>query len=383
MTPELAAVALHRLPGHSAHDKHALVHQLGGLDRLAGADDRTLIAAGFPAGDVVAWRALAASECAADTDWAKASDCHLLSCEHPAYPRGLSALDDAPLVLWARGDLDLLAPPKIAVVGSRNPSRGGEENARSFAADLAVRGLVVVSGLAAGIDAAAHRGALDAGGMTLAVVGTGADRVYPAANRALAHDIAQQGVLISEFPLGTAPRPHHFPRRNRLISAVSLGVLVVEAAVRSGSLITARQAGEQGRSVMAIPGSIHNPMARGCHRLIREGAKLVECSADVLEDIGPALAASSGHLTPGADAERVTSNADAEPAGTALPDAHRHLLHCLGHDTLSVDTLVTRTGDSVANVSSMLLLLELGGHVCREKDGRFSRQNAAVGTIDA
>ncbi|MEM7379197.1 MAG: DNA-processing protein DprA [Pseudomonadota bacterium] len=381
MTPELAAVALHRLPGQSARDKHTLLRQLGGLDRLAGADDRTLVTAGLSAGDVGAWRAIATSDCAADSDWAAALDCHLVTLEHPAYPRGLATLDDAPLVLWARGDLDLLAPPKIAIVGSRNPSRGGEENARTFAADLAGRGLVVVSGLAAGIDAAAHRGALDAGGMTLAVVGTGADRIYPSANRALAHDIAEQGVLISEFPLGTAPRPHHFPRRNRLISAVSLGVLVVEAAVRSGSLITARQAGDQGRSVMAIPGSIHNPMARGCHQLIREGATLVERSVDVLEDIGPAMATDVGRPAPARPADTAGDGAEAACAG--LPEAHRHLLESLGHDTLSVDALVARTGDSVANVSSMLLLLELGGQVCREKDGRFSRQNAPVGTIDA
>jgi len=202
------------------------------------------------------------------------------------------------------------------------------------------------------------------------VIGTGADRVYPAANRTLAHQIAEGGLLISEFPLGTAPHPSHFPQRNRLISALSTGVLVVEAAVRSGSLITARLAGEQGRSVMAIPGSIHNPMARGCHRLIRDGAKLVETTDDVLEEIGGVLGSRAAPLqTGGVEAPEPSPNCD---DSNALPPSHASLLAHLGHDPVSVDQLVERSGEPVAHVSSVLLMLELSGKVVREADGRFS-----------
>lgn len=371
MSPLLAALALQRVPGIGRRAQHHTLTALGGLTALCAADDRQLLATGLNREAVSAFRAQLDAGSPDDIAWLEADSHHILHLDDPRYPAPLCALDDAPLTLWAVGDLDLLSPPAIAMVGSRNPTAGGTETAHAFATDLAARGLVVASGLAAGIDAAAHRGALAAQGMTIAVIGTGADRVYPAANRELAHEIARDGLLLSEFALGTAPHPSHFPQRNRLISALSAGVLVVEAAVRSGSLITARLAGEQGRAVMAIPGSIHNPMARGCHRLIRDGAKLVESTNDVLEEIGGQLA--PAETAPQADPHR---RADTESSATEsgeLPAAHRALLTCVGHDPVSVDQLVERSGEPVGHVSSVLLMLELSGHLNRDADGRFSR----------
>ncbi|MEM6987227.1 MAG: DNA-processing protein DprA [Pseudomonadota bacterium] len=386
MTPELAALALHSTPDLSKADKYQFVDRVGGLAKLASARDAELAQAGMNAATRAIWRTNADSGFPDDLEWTAAHHHTLLTLDHPAYPEAFRALADAPIVLWAIGDLDLLAPAKIALVGSRNPTRTGEESARAFAATLAQHGLGVVSGLASGIDTAAHRGALDVDGMTVAVIGTGADRVYPATNRALAHEIAEKGLVLSEFPLGSPPRQHHFPQRNRLISALSTGVLVVEATVRSGSLITARLAGEQGRAVMAIPGSIHNPMARGCHRLIREGARLVESCDDVLEEIGPMLATHTEVSEDQTSASKASTHDEAIPeqdSAAEMPRAHRALLDCLDYDPLGVDELVERSGEPIEHVSSMLLLLELGGHIKREKDGRFSRRTATSGTIDA
>uniref|UniRef100_UPI002AFE9608 DNA-processing protein DprA n=1 Tax=Castellaniella sp. TaxID=1955812 RepID=UPI002AFE9608 len=221
-------------------------------------------------------------------DWLRADGHHLLTLADPHYPRALYALADPPPILYAHGRLDILNRPMLAIVGARHATADGERNAHAFARHLALQGWCVVSGLASGIDGAAHAGALDAGeagGGTLAVLGTGIDRVYPPAHHALAHRIATHGLLLSEFPLGTPGLPFHFPQRNRLVAALSQGVLVVEAAARSGSLITARLAGELGREVFAIPGSIHSPLSRGCHALIRQGAKLVESGQDIVEEL--------------------------------------------------------------------------------------------------
>ena len=225
----------------------------------------------------------------ADMRWLEQTRNFLLRITDPGYPALLRELPSPPSALFLHGDPDLLGLPQLAIVGSRNPSTGGRRTAGEFAGFLAASGLIVASGLATGIDAAAHRGALDADGLTLAVTGTGLDRVYPARNRALAHDIAMNGLLVSEFPCGTPPLPGNFPRRNRILAGLSLGTLVVEAATQSGSLITARLAAEAGREVFAIPGSIHNPLARGCHALIRDGAKLVETGQHVLEELAPLL----------------------------------------------------------------------------------------------
>ena len=299
-----------------------------------------------------------------DLAWANQAGRHLLFLDEADYPPLLAACDDAPIRLFVDGDVSLLQRHQIAMVGSRNPTAGGRDNAFEFARHLAGMGLVIASGLALGIDAAAHEGCL-AAGPTLAVTGHGPDRIYPAQNRVLAERIRERGAIVTEYPLGAAAIARHFPQRNRIISGLSLGVLVVEAAMRSGSLITARLAMEQGREVFALPGSIHNPLARGCHRLIRDGAKLVETAEDILEELGSLAlhATTAATLTP--------SVAQASPDE---PDAeYGVLLKALGHDPVGVDRLVERTGLTPDAVSSMLLLLELQGHVAALGGGRYAR----------
>jgi DNA processing protein len=283
---------------------------------------------------------------------------HLLPLGDPDYPVLLREIPDPPVLLFVRGSPAALSMPQLAIVGSRNPSRGGSDNARAFAGHLAGAGLAITSGLALGIDACAHEAVLSAGGVTIAVAATGLDRVYPAAHRELAHAIAEHGALVSEFPLGAPPRREHFPRRNRLISGLSLGVLVVEAALRSGSLITARYAGEQGREVFAIPGSIHSPLSRGCHALIKQGAKLVETA-------------------PTFSRNRVQFSS--EPARAALTaaapeDAEQvQLLAHMGYDPVDIDTLVAVSGLTAGAVSSMLLYMELRGLVEARPGGKYQR----------
>jgi DNA processing protein len=287
--------------------------------------------------------------------------------DSPLYPPLLARLDDAPPVLFVDGDVAVLGEPQLAIVGSRNPTAAGRDTAFDFAAELARAGLTITSGLAAGIDTAAHEGALAAGGRTVAVCGTGLDITYPPANQALARRIAAAGAVVSEFPAGTPPRPENFPRRNRVLSGLALGVLVIEAAQRSGSLITARLAGEQGREVFAVPGSIHNPLARGCHRLIRDGAKLVESVADVLAELSP-LAAAAGAAPP------PQASDSARDSGRALDSEYEMLLNALGFEPVDVDTLVARTGYAASSVCSMLLILELRGEVESRAGGRCCRR---------
>jgi DNA processing protein len=299
-----------------------------------------------------------------DLAWLEEPHNHLIASADPAYPPLLREIPDPPPLLFVRGDPAFLCAPQLAIVGSRNPTHGGADNARAFGNHLAQAGLAITSGLALGIDACAHEAALAAGGSTLAIAATGLDRVYPAAHRELAHRIAGQGALVSEFPLGTPPRRENFPRRNRLISGLSLGVLVVEAALKSGSLITARYAAEQGREVFAIPGSIHSPLARGCHALIRQGAKLVETAQDVLEELG-ALARFV--------AAPVPVPAAATAAGT--DPAQTELLALMGYDPLDMDTLAGRSGLTPGEVSSMLLLMELCGLVEARPGGKYQRSS--------
>ncbi|MEN9887830.1 MAG: DNA-protecting protein DprA [Pseudomonadota bacterium] len=283
---------------------------------------------------------------------------HVLTLGDAHYPTALLETADPPLMLYGVGQLEALNHPhKLAVVGSRNPTPQGAENARQFAQSLAERGLCIVSGLALGVDGAAHEGALAAGGTTIAVVGTGADRVYPRRHLTLAHRIAEQGLLLSEYPLGTAPLAPNFPKRNRIIAGLSQGTLVVEAAMQSGSLITAQLAVEMGRDVFAIPGSIHAPQARGCHALIRQGAKLVESAQDILEDL---------HLATPA-ATPVTASA------TLAEDCEDPLLQALGHDPVGLDALQARTGLSTPDLQTQLLTLELDGNVRRLPGGLFQR----------
>lgn len=288
------------------------------------------------------------------------------------YPAALLDIEDPPLMLYLMGRDAAIEPGRgLAVVGSRNPTPQGLLNARQFAQALVEAGLCVISGLARGIDGSAHEGALaaaQAGQLaTIAVVGTGLDRVYPRAHLALARAIAAQGLLLSEYPLGTPPLAAHFPQRNRLIAGLSQGVLVVEAALQSGSLITARMAAEQGREVFAIPGSIHSPQSRGCHALIRQGAKLVESAADVLEELRPAVAAQRFVAAP---ADPAAPRAD---AGAPLSALHSSVLDALGFDPVSLDALVARTGMSAATLQGALLELELAGQLARLGAGLFQR----------
>ncbi len=300
-----------------------------------------------------------------ELQWLEQSGRHLITLIDPRYPSLLREIPDPPPLLFVQGDPRLLSEPQLAMVGSRNPSTSGRKTARDFARFLARAGITITSGLATGIDGASHTGALDEAGTTIAVTGTGLDRIYPARHRELAHRIAEQGALVSEFPPGTPARPGHFPRRNRIISGLSLGTLVVEAARQSGSLISARLAAEQGREVFAIPGSIHNPLARGCHALIRQGAKLVETVEDVLEELAPLL----GSLELSAEQPSTTLESEAQE-----PDEeYRLLLDCMEFDPVSIDLLIERSGLTTDAVSSMLLLLELEGHVLSAPGGRYCR----------
>jgi DNA processing protein len=277
----------------------------------------------------------------------------------PDYPQLLTHVAAAPPLLYVRGSVQALELPQLAIVGSRNPSAGGRSNAHEFARYLAAGGFAITSGLALGVDACAHRGALDAGGVTIGVLGTGIDRIYPARHRDLAGEMIDRGgALVSEFPLGTGSHARHFPRRNRIISGLSMGTLVAEAAVKSGSLITARYALGQEREVFAIPGSIHNPMAKGCHDLIKRGAKLVESAQDIVEELDGALT--------------FKAQQTAAPSHPALEAAEQQLLELIGYDPVSQDTLCQRTGLPAGELAAQLMALELKG-VIAQSGSYFSR----------
>ena len=295
--------------------------------------------------------------------WADAPDQHVITLADADYPRLLLETADPPTLLYIRGRVELLNRPALAIVGSRSPTAQGERDAQSFAAAFAQAGLVIVSGLALGIDAAAHRGALTVGGDTVAFLGTGIDRIYPARNLELAREIGARGAIVSEFPIGTPVSAANFPRRNRLISGVSRGVLVVEAALKSGSLITARLAAEQGRDVFAMPGSIHTPQARGCHQLIRDGAKLVECAQDVLDELK------------GIDGRAPETTADPAQANGAADetDAGGRLLALMGFAPCGLDDLAARSGLAADALVAQLLRLELDGRVAALPGGLYQQ----------
>lgn len=296
----------------------------------------------------------------------------LIGIDDAAYPPLLRRLPDPPLALWIEGsERELLAAPQLAIVGSRNPTRDGRDTARQFARYLSERGLTITSGLATGIDAASHEGGLDGGSGTIAVLGSGIDTIYPTDNRSLAERIVRDGLVISEFPPGTPPRAEHFPQRNRIIAGMTVGTLVVEAARRSGSLITARLAGQYGREVFAVPGSIHSPLAKGCHELIRQGAKLVDDVADILVELAPLLSASIG-TEPSRPAGTRDDAATPESSLTEQP-AYAALLDALGFAPTAIGELAQCTGLTAAELSSMLLVLEFEGLVEALPGGRYAR----------
>jgi len=320
----------------------------------------------------------------ADLAWLAEPGRRLLRCTEADFPPQLENIPQPPAALFVVGDASLLLYPQVAIVGARSASASGLAHAHAFARTLAQAGFAITSGMADGIDGAAHAAALDAGAATLAVIGTGPDRVYPRKHHALARRIATHGVLISEFPLGTAARADHFPRRNRIIAGLSLGTLVIEAGLRSGSLITARLAGEQGREVFALPGSIHNPLARGCHRLIRDGARLVESAAEIIETLAPAARmlgcelATRLQLEAGDEATQEPvakggAGGSCDHSGWRENPEHRRLLDELGYEPVTLDELVRRTEQSAATLSAMLLMLELEARIESLPGNRYQR----------
>jgi DNA processing protein len=345
------------VPGVGGESRRQLLRCFGLPEAIFAADGGALAAV---VGETLAGR-LRSHDCAQEVDdalaWATEPGNAIVTLADAAYPQALLASDDPPVLIYAKGRIELLNRPALAIVGSRNATKQGEATAQAFAAALSGAGLTIVSGLALGIDAAAHLGALSARGSTVAVIGTGADRIYPSRNEGLAREIAERGVVLSEFPLGTPAMAANFPRRNRLIAGLARGCLVVEAAERSGSLITARLAAEAGQEVFAIPGSIHSPLSKGCHKLIKQGAKLVESAQDILEEL------------------RWEAIVAAAPPAVALPDDPEAagLLDTLGFQPCDIDTLAARSGLTAEQLLAMLLPLELAGHVAQLPGGRYQR----------
>lgn len=401
----LSTLALFHLPGVGATRYHKLIEWFGSAEAAVSGDRKLLNAAGVKPDAVKLLDDYLLNGLdsdigrliARDLDWAEMPGNDVMVIDDHDYPPLLKHIDSPPPVLFIRGARPLLGEPQLAIVGSRNPSIDGKENAYRFAKAIVNVGMTVTSGMALGVDGAAHRGAIDGNGHTVAVVGTGADITYPARHRALSTEIVERGVILSELPLGTQPHPSNFPRRNRIISALSLGVLVVEASPKSGSLITAHCALDQGREVYAIPGSIHNPMARGCHQLLRQGAKLVESSEDIFEEISSLLAfhqlmrnestlppsINSSNVnssntnpsitnSPSADCSSIQLTADlftseqiddTQALATDLTESEKALLGFLGYDVVSVDLAVERSELSAEEVSILLMSLELKGLV--------------------
>lgn len=364
---KIALLALSRVSGLGPSRLGHLLTSFGDVAGIQSASFSSLKAAGCNTEMANEIQQLEYAMTPEEADWLAHPEHHLITIDHPEYPVALKGIDQAPVVLFAKGNMELMNGACLGMVGTRNPTKLGAQTAELFANQLAKAGITVVSGLALGIDAASHQGAVREVGSTVAVMACGLDRVYPARNRAIAHEIAQHGLLLSEFAPGVQARPEYFPRRNRIISGLSLGVLVVEAAMKSGTLVTARYASEQGREVFAIPGSIHTPTARGCHWLIKQGAKLVESADDILEEIQPKLAA---YLLD----QKLTEDAPdkASQALTEFDPSYQDLLKAMNFDSVMIDELVTKTGLTAAEVSSMLLLLEMEGVVI-SANGRYQR----------
>lgn len=349
-------VGLSLIPGLSQERFRRLLAAFGTPDRILATAPPALATVVEPElARAIAARRFDPAILEATARWLEDPANQILTLADAAYPRSLLEIPDPPPLLYLKGDPALLARPGFAIVGSRHATAQGCRDAQAFAEALSRAGFCIVSGLALGVDAAAHEGGLGGGGGSIAVVGTGLDIVYPAANRNLAHRLAEAGLLVSEFCLGTPARAQNFPRRNRLISGLSRGVLVVEAALKSGSLITARLAAEQGREVFALPGSIHSPLSKGCHRLIKEGAKLVESAQDILDELGWVW-----HAPVPSAPQQASVSREAEQC-----------LRALGHAPVPLDSLVTRTGLTPERLSSILLELELAGRVAALPGGLY------------
>ena len=362
-------LALVAAPGVGPRTIARLIAHFGNAAAVRRASTEALGQLGLGAESVAALRSPDTARIDRTLAWSEQPQAHILTRSDPRYPPLLMEIPDPPAVLYVRGNPLVLAEPQIAIVGSRNPTPQGKQITHELASRLAAWGLVVTSGLAVGVDGAAHQGALE-GGRTVAVLGTGPDQVYPAGHRDLARRIAATGALVSEYPPGEGPRARNFPRRNRLISGLTIGTLVTEAAPQSGSLITARHALEQGREVLAVPGSVRNPLSRGCHGLIREGARLVEDADQILAELAPLL---RGLISaPATTGTEPTPTTNPSPAGDLDPDYQR-LLDAMGYDALAIDELVRATGLAVQSLSSMLLVLELEGHVSSAPGGRYCR----------
>ena len=375
-----ATLALFHLPGVGPNKHHKLVEWFGSASAVISGDRKLIQAAGVKPESIRLLDAYAQSGLNSqlgclierDLEWLSHSGNTILLLDDDNYPSLLKHVDSPPPVLFVRGHCELLSEPQLAIVGSRNPSIDGKDNAYRFAKSMVNMGLAVTSGMALGVDGSAHQGAIDGGGYTIAVVGTGADIIYPARHRGLADKILEKGVIVSELPLGTQPQPANFPRRNRIISALSMGVLVVEASPKSGSLITAHCALDQGREVYAIPGSIHNPMARGCHQLLRQGAKLVESAEDIFEELSSLLAFHQFVRNEPMSAESVPQDLFDHEAVQELTEQETLLLKLIGYDMVSVDGVVERSELSVEDVSFQLMSLELKGLI-QSVPGGFQR----------
>ena len=362
----IAWVTLSRAPALDTGVLATALETLGGAAGVLEAPDRLQARAGLGEATRAFLQSSAAQPTLPERAWLAAAGHTLVACDDPRFPVALRAIPGGPVALYVDGNPEILNDAQLAIVGSRNPTAQGRQTAGEFAAYLAARGLVITSGLAEGIDTEAHCGALRAQGLTIAVLGTGVDWIYPESNRALADEIARSGALVSEYPLGTPARRGNFPQRNRIIATMTQATLVVEAARQSGSLITARLAGEAGRDVFAIPGSIHNPLSRGCHQLIRQGARLTETADEILMELD-----FSGFLEPLPGAPATPAAPGAHAPG--MDKDHKILLDALGFDPTGLDELSARTGFNAQAVSSMMLILELEGHVQAAAGGRYSR----------
>lgn len=385
-----ARLQIWRAAGIGPAALNRLLNYFGSAVAALAASDTEISQAGLKSNTIQNLRAVPAEASAADLEWLhRAAHRHILVPEDSRYPKLLRDVKATPPILFVAGKPELLNEPQLAMVGSRTPTTYGKDNAQAFAQYLAKHGISVTSGLALGIDAASHQGALEASGSTIAVIATGLDIMYPAKNRSLAEQIVEQGAIVSEFPIGVKPQAQNFPRRNRIISGLSLGTLVVEAALQSGSLVTAQHAIEQGREVFAIPGSIHSPLAHGCHRLIRQGAKLVETAADILEELAPQLQTYLGLGISTTDTptssppklhkplsflEEIRTQGNTEERSEASLDAEeQQILATIGLEPLPIDQIVIQTGLTTDVVSSMLLMLELQGYITACGGGRYKR----------